>query len=178
MELNIKTSRHISTKKQMRTQLCFTIFEKTSTKKQERTFHIYSCFAVFVFTCKAFSFANDKLFHPLCDPGSRSDFWRRWCESALHNFLLHVTNLINNTNICLFELSLLYTHKLQMQGLYTLYFLRTNNDGNIDAGGKVNPMRVRSAVLIVKQKTLVFWRKFWYNIGIYANQNEANLFMR
>lgn len=46
----------------MRTQLCFTIFEKTSTKKQERTFHIYSCFAVFVFTCKAFSFANDKLF--------------------------------------------------------------------------------------------------------------------
>ena len=62
MELNIKTSRHISTKKQMRTQLCFTIFEKTSTKKQERTFHIYSCFAVFVFTCKAFSFANDKLF--------------------------------------------------------------------------------------------------------------------
>ena len=47
-----------------------------------------------------------------------------------------------------------------MQGLYTLYFLRTNNDGSIDAGGKVNSMRVRSAVLIVKQKTLVFWREF------------------
>ena len=61
MELNIKISRHISTKNQMRTQLCFTIFEKTSTKKQERTFLVHSCFAVFVFTCKAFSFANDKL---------------------------------------------------------------------------------------------------------------------
>ena len=45
----------------MRTQLCFTIFEKTSTKKQERTFLVHSCFMFFVFTCKAFSFANDKL---------------------------------------------------------------------------------------------------------------------
>ena len=35
---------------------------KPSTKKQERTFLAHSCFAVFVFTCKAFSFANDKLF--------------------------------------------------------------------------------------------------------------------
>ena len=156
MELNIKISRHISTKKQMRTQLCFTIFEKPLTKKQERTFLVHSCFAVFVFTCKAFSFANDKLFHPLCDPGSRSDFWRRWCESALHNFLLHVTNLINNTNICLFELSLLYTHKLPMQGLYTLYFLRTNNDGSIDAGARWTPCVYAVRCLSWSKKRLYF----------------------
>ena len=129
---------------------------KPSTKKQERTFLVHSCFAVFVFTCKAFSFANDKLFHPLCDPGSRSDFWRRWCESALHNFLLHVTNLINNTNICLFELSLLYTHKLPIQGLYTLYFLRTNNDGSIDAGARWTPCVDAVRCLSWSKKRLYF----------------------
>ena len=129
---------------------------KASTKKQERTFLVHSCFMFFVFTCKAFSFANDKLFHPLYDPGSRSDFWRRWCESALHNFLLHVTNLINNTNICLFELSLLYTHKLPMQGLYTLYFLRTNNDGSIDAGARWTPCVDAVRCLSWSKKRLYF----------------------